>query len=102
MMSVHINLVALASSLPQAWRSAEVGQAAGATLKGVRMADRAHPTERLPRDEARLVLEGQLHPQIGPAFARVGSGEVCIVPAGIPHAVAEGSLRTLAIIGNGA
>lgn len=101
-MSVHINLVALASSLPEAWHSTVVGQAAGAKLKVVRMDDQAYPNELHPFDEALLVLEGQLNLQIGSAFTRVGSGEVCIVPAGIPHAVAEGSHGTLVIIDNGA
>jgi quercetin dioxygenase-like cupin family protein len=102
MMSVHANLVALASSLPEAWHSTVVGQVAGANIKVVRMDGRAYPNESHSFDEALLVLEGQMNLQIGSTFTRVGSGEVYIVPAGIPHAVAEGSHGTLVIIDSGA
>jgi quercetin dioxygenase-like cupin family protein len=98
MMAVHANLLTLASSLTDAWRSRVVGQAAGANLKVVRMDGRAYPDESHAFDEALLVLEGQMNLQIGTAVTRVGAGEVCIVPAGVPHAVAEGSHGTLVII----
>lgn len=96
-MAVHANLVALATSLGEAWHSKVVGRAAGANLKVVRM-DGAYPNETHAFDEALLVLEGQMNLQIGTAVTRVGAGEVYIVPAGVPHAVAVGSHGTLVII----
>lgn len=101
-MTVHTNLVALASSLPEAWHSKVVGQAAGANIKVVRMDGGSYPNESHSFDEALLVLEGQMNLQIGTAVTRVGTGEVYIVPAGVPHAVAEGSHGTLVIIDSGA
>jgi len=97
-MAVHANLLALASSLADAWQSRVVGQAAGANLKVLRMDGRAYPDESHAFDEALLVLEGQMNLQIGTAVTRVSAGEVYIVSAGVPHAVAEGSHGTLVII----
>ncbi|GAB3319706.1 cupin domain-containing protein [Luteimonas notoginsengisoli] len=97
-MTVHTNLVALASSLPQAWQSRIVGRPAGANFKVVRMDGRAYPNESHSFDEALLVLEGHMNLQFGTAITRVGAGEVYIVPAGVPHAVAEGSHGTLVIV----
>ena len=101
-MAAYTNLLALASSLPEAWRSQIVGQPAGANLKVVRMDGQAYPNESHPFDEALLVLEGQMNLQLGATVTHVGPGEVYIVPAGVPHAVAEGSSGTLVIIDSGA
>ncbi|GAA0248696.1 cupin domain-containing protein [Rhodanobacter caeni] len=101
-MVVHANLLALASSLTEAWHSRVVGQAAGANLKVVRMDGRGYAEESHAFDEALLVLKGQMNLQIGTAVTRVGAGEVYIVSAGVPHAVAEGSHGTLVIIDGGA
>ena len=68
-----ISLSALADQLPRAWNSTVVGRAAGANLKVLR-----------------LDLQGQV--------TEVHAGEVFIVPAGVPHAVAPGSHGTLVII----
>jgi quercetin dioxygenase-like cupin family protein len=98
MTSIHADLVALASSLPAAWRSTVVGRAAGANLKVVRMDGQAYPDESHPFDEALLVVKGHMNLRVGTEDIRVSAGEVYIVPAGIPHAVAEGSHGTLVII----
>lgn len=100
-MSVHRNLFALAESLPEAWHSTVVGKAAGANIKVLRMDGQAYPSESHTFDEALLVLDGQMNLQIGAAFIRVGGGEIYIVPAGVHHAVAEGSHGTLVIIDSG-
>jgi quercetin dioxygenase-like cupin family protein len=101
-MAEHTNLLTLASSLPDAWRSHVVGRPAGANFKVVRMDGRAYPSESHPFDEALLVLDGQMNLQLDATITCVGSGEVYIVPAGVPHAVAEGSHGTLVIIDGGA
>ncbi|MGY3264106.1 cupin domain-containing protein [Lysobacter sp. HA35] len=97
-MAVHKDLVALASTLPEAWCSTVVGRAAGANVKVTRMDGRAYPNESHAVDEALLVLEGQMNLEIGGAITHVRAGEVYIVPANVPHAVAEGSHGTLVII----
>jgi quercetin dioxygenase-like cupin family protein len=97
-MSNHKNVVDVALSLPQAWRSKIVGEAAGANFKVVRMDGRAYPNESHPFNEALLVIEGQMNLQFGEEVVAIRSGEVYIVPAGVSHAVAEGSHGTLVII----
>jgi mannose-6-phosphate isomerase-like protein (cupin superfamily) len=97
-MSDHVNLFELASALPGAWQSRLVGNAAGANFKVVRMDGRAYPEESHAFDEALLVLEGRMNLTFADQLVAVRSGEVYIVPAGVPHAVAEGSHGTLVII----
>jgi quercetin dioxygenase-like cupin family protein len=92
------NLHQLAVSLPSAWKSTVVGTAAGANFKVLRMDGAEYPNETHSFDEALLVLEGQMKLQFGSEVVKVDAGEVYIVPAGIPHAVAAGSHGTLVII----
>ena len=93
-----IDLPSLARTLPHAWRSQVVGRAAGANVKVLRMDAVAYPDETHDFDEALLVLDGRMHLDLQGQRVEVGAGEVCIVPAGIPHAVAPGSHGTLVII----
>jgi mannose-6-phosphate isomerase-like protein (cupin superfamily) len=92
------NLTQRAATLPDAWRSTVVGRAAGANIKVLRMDGQAYPNEVHAFDEALLVLEGQMHLDFAGQVVTVGAGEVYIVPAGVPHAVAPGSAGTLVII----
>ncbi|XAH23734.1 cupin domain-containing protein [Xylophilus sp. GW821-FHT01B05] len=94
----HTNLLALAQANPQAWTSRICGQAAGANLKVLRMDAAAYPDESHDFDEALLVLDGCMNLDIHGEVVAVRSGEVFIVPAGVPHAVAPGSHGTLVII----
>ncbi|AVS60353.1 cupin [Paracidovorax avenae] len=97
-MSDKIDLLAQARDLPAAWRSRVVGRAADANFKIVRMDDAAYPDEIHDFDEALLVLEGQMNLDLQGRCIEVCAGEVFIVPAGVPHAVAPGSHGTLVII----
>jgi mannose-6-phosphate isomerase-like protein (cupin superfamily) len=92
------NLLTLAKSLPASWCSTVVGKAAGANFKILRMDDSAYPNEVHEFNEALVVLEGQMNLRFGETLVPVMAGEVCIVPAGVPHAVASGSHGTLIII----
>lgn len=92
------NLLLQSSALPDAWRSIIVGRAAGANVKVLRMDDRAYPNETHEFDEALLVLDGQMNLEINNQVLSVRRGEIFIVPAGLPHAVAPGSHGTLVII----
>jgi len=93
-----IDLLAVASTLPAAWRSKVVGLAAGANVKVLRMDGSEYPNEDHSFDEALLVVEGQMNLRLNSELVQVAAGEVYIVPAGVPHAVASGSHGTLVII----
>ncbi|WP_077034277.1 cupin domain-containing protein [Pelomonas sp. KK5] len=92
------NLLLQAAELPAAWRSVIVGRAAHANLKVLRMDERTYPDETHDFDEALVVLDGQMNLEIDSQVVQVRQGEVFIVPAGQPHAVAAGSHGTLLII----
>jgi len=92
------NLLLQASTLPDAWRSLVIGKAANANIKILRMDDNAYPNETHEYVEALLVLDGQLNLDIHDEIISVTRGEVFLVPAGVPHAVAPGSHGVLVII----
>lgn len=92
------NLKHEASALPVAWKSAIIGKAAGANIKVLRMDASSYQSEVHAFAEALLVIEGQMHLEIEGKTISVDAGEVFIVPAGLPHAVAAGSHGTLVII----
>ena len=56
------------------------------------------PDESHDFDEALLVLDGCMRLDLQGQVTEVNAGEVFIVPAGVPHAVAPGSHGTLVII----
>ncbi len=93
-----IHLISTANQLPSAWASAIVGQAAGSNVKVLRMDGAAYPDESHDFDEALLVLDGCMRLDLQGQVTEVNAGEVFIVPAGVPHAVAPGSHGTLVII----
>lgn len=92
------NLNEFAGALPAAWRSAAIGTAGGANVKVLRMDSSAYPDEVHDYAEALIVLKGQLNLQLAGEVVAVGAGEVFIVPAGRPHAIAPGSHGTLMIV----
>ena len=98
MTPTKISLTDAARTLPTAWRSSVLGQAAGANVKVLRMDGQPYPDESHDFDEALLVLEGQMNLLIQGQPIEVGTGEVFIVPAGMPHAVAPDSHGVLVII----
>ena len=95
---MKINLIQQSSMLSSAWRSMVVGRAANANVKVLRMDGHAYPEETHEFDEALLVLDGQMHLEIRGEVVSVQRGEIYIVAAGLPHAVAPGSSGTLVII----
>lgn len=93
-----VNLNEHAAALKEAWRSVVVGRAAEANIKVLRMDGRPYPNEVHDFDEALLVLNGTMNLDLGGQVVKVHSGEVYVVPAGLPHAVAPGSEGTLVIV----
>ena len=92
------NLLTLAAKLPTSWQSTVIGEVAGGNFKILRMDGNTYPNEAHEFNEALVVLEGQLNLRFGETVVPVMAGEVYIVPAGVPHAVASGSFGTLVII----
>src|SRR5690348_17972429 len=85
------NLRALSNMLPETWRSKIVGLAAGANIKVLRMDGTASNEQPHAYAEGLLVLDGELKLGIGGEVVTVSAGEIYIVPANTPHAVAAGS-----------
>ncbi|MCV2419116.1 cupin domain-containing protein [Paucibacter sp. DJ2R-2] len=93
-----IKLSQEAHALPLPWRSKVLGHVAGSNIKVLRMDASAYPNEVHDFVEALLVVEGQMKLEIAGKTVCVQAGEVFMVPAGTPHAVAAGSQGTLVII----
>ena len=94
----HKNLKDEAAVLPDSWRSVVLGEAAGAQVKVLRMDSAAYPDETHDFDEALLVMDGRMNLDIHGEVITVNAGELYLVPAYTPHAVAAGSYGTLVII----
>jgi len=93
-----IALTEAAGALPQSWKSQVLARFGDANLKVVRMDEAAYTDECHDYPEGLLVLDGQMLLEIGGEVVRVGAGELYVVPAGVPHAVAAGSCGTLLIL----
>jgi mannose-6-phosphate isomerase-like protein (cupin superfamily) len=81
-----------------AWRSKIVARVGTAQVKVLRMDEAPYGEEQHAFDEVLLVLEGAMELMIGGQQVRVGAGQMYVVPAGVPHAVAPGSHGTLVIV----
>jgi len=92
------NLISSAAALPDAWRSRVLARIGGANVTVLRMDGAAYDEECHPYDEGLLVLDGVMRLVIGGETIAVGAGELYVVPAGRPHAVAPGSHGTLVIL----
>ncbi|HET6553799.1 MAG TPA: cupin domain-containing protein [Dyella sp.] len=93
-----VRLVDLAGALPQPWSSQVIARFGDAQLKVLRMDESAYPEETHDYAEGLLVLEGELRLTLDGHAVRVGAGELCVVPAGVPHSVEGGSRGTLLIV----
>lgn len=93
-----VKLIDEAQTLPSPWQSRIIGKAGGANVKVLRMDASSYPNEVHNFVEALLVLEGHMNLDINGRIVSVQAGEVFLVPAGQPHAVATGSYGTLVII----
>jgi mannose-6-phosphate isomerase-like protein (cupin superfamily) len=92
------HLIEVASQLPQAWSSRVLAQFGDARLKVLRMDGTAYPGESHDYAEGLLVLDGELRLRLDGEEVHLRSGELCVVPAGVPHSVEQGSRGTLLIL----
>lgn len=93
-----IDLLEVSSGLATAWHSKIVGTVAGANVKVLRMDGSEYPNETHDFNEALLVLEGVMNLHLDGETVQVSTGEIYVVPAGVPHAIAPGSHGTLVVI----
>jgi mannose-6-phosphate isomerase-like protein (cupin superfamily) len=96
-MSLH-RLADLAAQLPEAWKSSVIARIGDAKVKLMRMDALTYPEEIHDFAEGLLVVEGQLQLRIADQLTIVRAGELCVVPAGLPHTVEPGSTGALLII----
>nr|WP_315237283.1 cupin domain-containing protein [uncultured Albidiferax sp.] len=94
----HIPLTAIAAQLPQAWTSQIQAYVGTTRIKVLRMDGCDYPNETHDYAEGLLVLEGEMQLTVQGALVTVAAGELYLVPAGTPHAVAPGSYGTLVIL----
>ncbi|MDR7376638.1 mannose-6-phosphate isomerase-like protein (cupin superfamily) [Rhodoferax ferrireducens] len=94
----HIPLTAIAAQLPQAWTSQIQAYVGTTRIKVLRMDGCDYPDETHDYAEGLLVLEGEMQLTVQGALVTVAAGELYLVPAGTPHAVAPGSYGTLVIL----
>jgi len=92
------NLREVSNALPESWRSKIIGRAAGANVKVLRMDEVASAKSRMRTMKGLLVLDGELKLEIGGEVVTISEGEIYIVSANTPHAVAAGSHGTVIII----
>jgi mannose-6-phosphate isomerase-like protein (cupin superfamily) len=93
-----IALTAIAAQLPQAWTSQIQTQLGSTRIKVLRMDGAAYPDETHHYAEGLLVMDGLMQLTVQGTPVTVAAGELYVVPANTPHAVAAGSYGTLVIL----
>ncbi|MDY0833008.1 MULTISPECIES: cupin domain-containing protein [unclassified Pseudomonas] len=93
-----LDFTAIATQLPDTWKSTRLGQVGPARIKVLRMDAQAYEEETHDYNEGLLVIDGRLRLSIGEEAIDVGAGQMYLVEAGIAHAVLPGSHGTLVII----
>lgn len=93
-----VDLVDVATALPEAWQSRVMGQSGNASIKILRMDGSACPEEVHSYNEALLVLQGRLELMIAGCRKTVQAGELLMVEANCRHAVCQGSEGVLLIV----
>ncbi|MDB4836957.1 cupin domain-containing protein [Marinomonas sp.] len=80
-----------------AWKSTVLARIGDANIKVMRMDGTSYPDESHDYSEGLLVIDGHLNLIVESKPIIVKSGEMYIVPVGVVHSVASGSLGTLVI-----
>ncbi len=92
------DLAALASDLPEAWRSSVLGRVGPANIKVLRMDPRTIDDEVHDYHEGLLVIAGQLRLEVKGEEITINAGQLYQATAGVPHRVLAGSHGTLVIV----
>jgi quercetin dioxygenase-like cupin family protein len=87
----------LAASQSESWKSSVLAKVGSANIKVMRMDGCPYPDEPHDYPEGLLVIDGWLNLIIGNDAITVRAGEIFILPVGVAHAVAPGSIGTLVI-----
>lgn len=94
----QLNLLEAADGLPDAWRSRVLGKVGTASVKVLRMDEMPVAEEVHATSEALVVLSGRLELGLDGGVMSLSAHDLCVVPAGTPHAVLPGSTGTLLIV----
>lgn len=86
------------AQLEESWQSKWLARVGNANLKLMRMDVQAYPEETHAYAEGLLVLDGELRLEVAGEAIPVATGQLYMVPVGVPHAVRPGSTGTLLII----
>jgi quercetin dioxygenase-like cupin family protein len=81
----------------QAWKSTILAKVGGANIEVLRMDATPYPDESHNYPEGLLAVNGQLNLTIGNDAITVHASEIFVVPIGVAHAVAAGSVGILLI-----
>ena len=86
------NLSAAAASLPaHGWKSLVLGRVANTHVKLFRVDPAGLPVERHPDwAESLIMIEGEIHLELGPERHRLRAGDHLYIPAGTPHSILPG------------
>lgn len=93
-----IDFSLLADGLPVPWSSQPMAMVGPARIKVLRMDPQPYEEEVHDYNEALLVVEGRLQLRVRQQHITVERGQMYLVEAGVPHAVAPGSHGTLVIV----
>ena len=93
-----LNLADIARDLPDTWKSRVLAQAGACNIKVLKMDGQASPAETHDYNEALIVISGVLRLSVQDEDIEVAAGDMYLAPAGIAHAVAQGSHGVLMII----
>lgn len=93
-----INLADIANGLPAAWKSRVLAQAGACNLKVLKMDGQGSPAETHDYNEALIVISGVLRLSVQGGDIEVAAGNMYLAPAGMAHAVAQGSHGVLMIV----
>lgn len=93
-----VDIRSTAAELPDAWRSLLLGQVGSTGVKVLRMDGRPLAPESHGTAETLLVVDGTLRMVADGTEVEVRAGQMCVVEAGVEHAVRPGSRGTLVIV----
>lgn len=86
------------ANLSEPWRSRILSTFGTANFKVMRMSADAYPEETHQFAEGLLVIDGQMNLSVAGEAVAVSSGELYVVPQGVPHSVLPDSHGILVVL----